>query len=331
MSLKGLASAFALVLSVLATVVGMSMLQSHFGWSEATMSWLFFGIGTLASVILTYKLRHLAFVNVIPIEKNRPLKLKPLHYVGLCTMAAGATLSVASITGVFVTFPYADKLVLLLGLAVYMITTPANGQSTFRANRPADLLGRFRLLAILGTCVLFLSIVGCLVDITLSTILPSDFGLSVGIGVGVVLAIGMVVLAENARSRVGTHYQTKGQFQKMLQISWIRIPVTLMLGLYIGVSGIGLGIGYGYTYLFGVETTKVFAVTGWHYGGSRRCAKPEIEGRPLLIGEKALCVSKDARLSLPVGTELKAEGRESVAGFNVNRILSYTQKAGSTN
>ncbi|BBL56439.1 hypothetical protein [Methylomonas koyamae] len=51
----------------------------------------------------------------------------------------------------------------------------------------------------------------------------------------------------------------------------------------------------------------------------------------MLIGEKALCVSKDARLSLPVGTELKAEGRESVVGFNVNKILSYTQKAGSTN
>ncbi len=331
MSLKGLASAFAVVLWVIGAVVGISLLQSRFGWSKATMSWLFFGSGTLASVVLTYQLRHLAFVNVIPIDKNRPLKLKPLHYVGLCTMAVGATLSVASITGVFVTFPYADKLVLLLGLAVYMITTPANGQSIVRANRPADLLGRFRLVAILGACVLFLAIVGCLVDITLSTILPSDFGLSLGIGVGVVLAIGMVVLAENARSRVGTHYQTNGQFHRMLQISWIRIPVTSMLGLYIGVSGIGLGIGYGYTHVFVVETTKVFKVTGWHSGGSRRCAKPEIEGRPLLIGEKALCVSKDARVSLPVGTELKAEGRESVVGFNVDNILSYTPNAGPTN
>ncbi|WP_445372088.1 hypothetical protein ACH518_04935 [Methylomonas sp. HW2-6] len=331
MSLKGLASAFALVLSVVATAVGISMLQSHFGWSNATMSWLFLGIGTLASVVLTYQLRHLAFVNAIPIDKSRPLKLKPLHYVGLVTMAVGGILSVVSVTGVFVTFQYADKFVLLLGLAVYMATTPANGRSIFQANRAADVSARLRLLAIAGACVLLPAIVGCLVDITLSTILPSDLGLSVGIGYGAVLAIGLVTMTEITRNRVGTPYQANKPFQKLLQKSWIRIPITLAMGLYIGVSGIGLGAAYGYTHFFGDEVNKVFRVSGWHYGSSRSCDKPEIEGRPLLIGKKALCVPKDARLSMPVGTDLTIAGRESVMGFNVDKISAYRPHIGPAN
>ncbi|AMK77218.1 MULTISPECIES: hypothetical protein [Methylomonas] len=330
MTLKGIASAFATVLLIAGIGVGIGMLRSYFGWSNNTVSWLFFGAGTLVALALTYKLRHLAFINATPIAKDKPLKLKPLHYVGLITIAVGITLSMANITGVFLIFPFADKFILVGGVLIYIFTPPANGQLFQQRAQPLNVPATFKILAIFGAVVLFLAIIGCIIDIALSTILPSEFGMSIGIGFGAFLALGLVILSEKTRKRIVTHNQPTKPFQKMLQITWIRIPVNLMIGAYIGVGGFTLGMSYVYTHLFGIDAIRVLKVSGWHYGSAKACAKPEIEGRPFLIGEKALCVPKDARLSMPIGTDLNVGGRESALGFNVDKILSYKPGSGPT-
>jgi|GEM_PF-2119428 len=321
MSLRGIASAFATVLLVVMAGIGISMLQGHFGWSNTTVAQLYFGVGVLAVLILTYRIRHLAFLYAKPIDANKPLKLAPLHYVGLLTMAAGGILSMSNITGVFPTFPYADKIVLVLGLFINMFTPPLNAQSIFTRSKTPQLPFLPRVSIITGGIILLLAIIGSLIDFTLSTMLPSELGINIGVGCGVILAVCIVAISEKSRQRIGGSITHSGAFQKLIQITWVRICVNLALGFGLGFSATALGYPYAYTHFFGRQASMIVKVAGWHYGSAKRCAKPDIEHSPFAKGDKALCVGNDARLSMPIGASLKLEGRESVFGFNVEKIL----------
>lgn len=321
MSLRGIASAFATVLLIVLTGIGLGMLQSHFGWSASAVSRLLFGVCTLAVLILTYRIRHLAFINAKPIEADKPLKLAPLHYVGLLTMAAGAILSLANITGVFPAFPYAGKIVLVAGIVIYLFTTPLNAQSIFTRTKTAQLPFLPRVSIITGGIILLLAIIGSLIDFTLSTLLPSELGINIGIGCGVILAVCIVVITETSRKQIGGSITRSGSFQKLIQITWVRVCVNLALGFGLGFSASALGYPYAYTHFFGGQASRIVKVSGWYHGSSRRCAKPEIENAPLAVGDKTLCVANDAKLSIPIGASLRLEGRESVFGFNVEKVL----------
>jgi hypothetical protein len=319
MSLRGIASAFAAVMLVVMAAIGVNMLQSHFGWSDATVSKLIFVACTLAILILTYRIRHLAFLYAAPIAKDKPIKLAPLHYFGLLIMAFGAILSVANTTGVFATFPYAGNIVLVAGIVIYLCIPPLNAQSIFKAQKVLQLPFLPRVLLII---LFLLAVVGALIDITLSTLLPSEIGINIGVGCGTILAVCLVIISEKYRKQTGISINPSRPFQKLIQITWVRICVNLTLGFSVGFSASALGCPYVYTHIFGSQATRVVRVSGWNYGSSRRCSKPDIENSPFAMGEKALCVAKDARLSIPIGTNLILEGRESVFGFNVEKILS---------
>lgn len=321
MSLRGIASAFGMVLLIVIAAIGMDMLKNHFGWSAATVSKIYFGVGVLVVLALTYRIRHLAFLYAKPIDPNKPLKLAPLHYVGLLTMVVGGTLSMANITGVFYTFPYADKIALVLGLLINMFTTPLNAQSIFARSQTPQLPWLSSLMILTGGIIVLLAIIGVFIDFTLSTLLPSELGIRIGLGFGVTLAVCLVVISEKFRTHMGTFVTHSGTFQKLIQITWVRICVNFALGFGLGFSASALGYPYAYTHFFGSPTFRIVKVSGWHHGSSRRCAKPEIENAPLATGEKTLCVANDAKSSVPAGTSLRLEGRESVFGFNVEKLV----------
>jgi hypothetical protein len=167
-----------------------------------------------------------------------------------------------------------------------------------------------------------LLILGAFIAYKLSTMLPSDLGISIGVGGGAIFAIFFVVQSESSIKDTDPSIHKSGPLQQSKLTMWGRIIFTFSLVLFFGIPAFSLGYPYGYTHFFGKKASRTAIVSGTNFSfSSRDCPKLEIANSPVAIGGRTFCVSRDTYLITSTGTSLMLIGRESVFGFNVEKIL----------
>ncbi len=165
-------------------------------------------------------------------------------------------------------------------------------------------------------------ILGAFIAYALSTMLPSDFGISIGIGGGAIFAILFIVWTESSIRHTDSSIKKSSPLPQSKLTLWGRIIFTFSLVFGIGIPAFALGYPYVYTHFFGKQASRTAIVSGEHFSiSSRQCSKLEIADSPVAMGGRALCVSRDDLFKMSNGTSLTLKGQESVFGFNVEKIL----------
>lgn len=170
--------------------------------------------------------------------------------------------------------------------------------------------------------LLLLVILGAFIAYVLSTMLPSDFGISIGVGGGAIFATLFVVWTESSIRHTDSSINKSSPLPQSKLTMWGRIIFTFSLVFGIGIPAFALGYPYVYTHFFGEKASRTAIVSGLNFSfSSRHCSNLEIENSPVAMGGRALCVSRDTLFKMSTGTSLTLKGRESVFGFNAEKIL----------
>jgi hypothetical protein len=172
---------------------------------------------------------------------------------------------------------------------------------------------------------IFIPMLGGLIGIVFSRVVPTSFGVSLGLIAGGLYGLCCVGLTEYIARRSDERARAARQVSswsdnRILRTVWLRVPFIFLLAFNFGYSAMAWGLAWPINMWIGSPESKVVTVSGWVSGGARGCPHPKVREIGIEASSRALCVSSEAREQMPIGSRLRIEGRSSALGMNVEKI-----------
>jgi hypothetical protein len=155
-------------------------------------------------------------------------------------------------------------------------------------------------------------------------VVPSGLAVKIGLALAIAYAIAWVLLTEISivQSDPQTEEIQNIRARWFVRTRWMRVPLMLSVGFMVGYGAAMWTLPWGITQLFGTPSEQIVTIEDWHIGtGERDCTHPRIGRAVLVASPTALCVQREDRARMDVGSRIRLVGPVSAFGVNVEQML----------